>query len=135
MATKKNRRGRPTKLTPEVIAKLEWVFSIGGTIAEACRHAGISRTVYYEGIKRYPEFAEKFARLQEQMILEARNTLSKGVKESPRLAQSFLSNTRPHEFGKDPNNYSPADFYWASAQERKEAIEREGWVERLPSIN
>ena len=42
---------RPTKMTPEVLAKLEHAFKIGLTDAEACAYVGIDPSNFY----RYQE--------------------------------------------------------------------------------
>jgi len=43
-----NKGGRPTKMTPEVIAKLEYAFAISCTDQQACIYAEISvDTLYY----------------------------------------------------------------------------------------
>jgi uncharacterized protein with von Willebrand factor type A (vWA) domain len=43
----KNKVGRPTKMTKEVVRKLEHAFMLGCTDAEACCHADISHSTPY----------------------------------------------------------------------------------------
>ena len=46
--------GRPTVVDDEVIKKLEEVFSIGGSVGEACFYADISEETYYYFVKKWP---------------------------------------------------------------------------------
>lgn len=39
-------RGRPTKMTPESVKKIEEVFAMDGSVGEACLFAGISQVTY-----------------------------------------------------------------------------------------
>jgi hypothetical protein len=51
--------GRPTKLIPETIKKLEEVFAMDGTVKEACFYADISTQTYYTFVKDKPEFLDR----------------------------------------------------------------------------
>jgi hypothetical protein len=55
--------GRPTVMTPEIIAKLEYVFALGGTDKEACLYADIGLETLYNYQRNHPEFAERKALL------------------------------------------------------------------------
>lgn len=73
------KEGRPTKLTPETVIKLEEVFAIDGTVEEACFYADISRNTYYEWIKEHPELNDRFQALRERPVLKARQAVVKGL--------------------------------------------------------
>lgn len=72
---KKNKGGRPTVFTKEVVDKLEQAFSNGATIEMACFYAGIHRDSYYDYIKRNPKFSDRVEDLRSKPILKALNTV------------------------------------------------------------
>lgn len=51
--------GRPTKMTEEIVRKLEYAFQKDFNIVEACDYAGISRETYYDWIKKKKGFSDK----------------------------------------------------------------------------
>lgn len=91
--------GRKPIVDELVVAKLEYAFSIGCPTTEACSFAGISRDCYYDFIKKYPEFADRFDDLKQKPILEARDTVVRNIKTNPELAFRYLERKRPKEFG------------------------------------
>lgn len=93
----KNLVGRPTVITEEVLRKLEEVFAIGGTDAEACFYANIGTTALYEYQEKHPEFAERKEALKERPILKARQTIVKGL-DDDKNAQWYLERKRKKEF-------------------------------------
>ena len=94
----KNKGGRPTKLTPETIKRLEEVFSIGGSDLEACFYANISKTALYDYQQKKPEFAERKAQLKEKTILKARQEVIKGLTNNPEFSLKYLERKRKAEF-------------------------------------
>jgi hypothetical protein len=95
---KKENAGRPTKMTPECIRKLEEVFGIGGSDGEACFYAEISTNTLYEYIKVNPSFHDRKEQLKERPILKARQELIKGLQNNPELALKYLERKRKAEF-------------------------------------
>jgi len=67
--------GRPTKMTSEVISKLEHAFGISATDREACLYAGILPQTLYTYQKKKPEFVERKSQLKLSPNLKARQTL------------------------------------------------------------
>ncbi len=90
--------GRPTKLTPETVTKLEEVFAIDGTVEEACFYAEISRNAYYEWIKANPALNDRFEALRQRPFLKARQTIVKAL-DNPHDAQWYLTRKKKVEFG------------------------------------
>jgi hypothetical protein len=90
--------GRPTKLTPETVNKLEQVFAMDGTVEEACSYADISRTLYYQWIKENPELLDRFDSLRERPMLKARQTIVKSL-DDPHHAFKYAEKKRKREFG------------------------------------
>jgi len=91
--------GRPSKVTPEVLAILEDAFLIGHTDTEACLIANIDPATLYRYCKENPDFARRKEELKENQFAIARRTLMKGVKENPELALKFLERKKKAEFG------------------------------------
>lgn len=74
--------GRPTKITPEVIQKLEYAFSIGCTDLEACLHAGISKSALYTFQDANEQFKERKDLLKKRLILKSRIVVDKELDDS-----------------------------------------------------
>lgn len=58
MATKKTKRGRKTKYTPETVQKIVQALNVGATYKIACDYAGIGTTTFYDWINSKPEFSD-----------------------------------------------------------------------------
>jgi hypothetical protein len=87
----------PTKLSNEVVNKLEEVFSLDGTIEEACLYAGISRQTYYNWIKENSELIDRFNLLRKTPILKARRTVVSALTD-PEFALKYLERKLKAEF-------------------------------------
>ena len=90
--------GRPTVMTPEILAKLDKAFAIGCNDTEAIAFAGISKDAFYYYQDKHPEFAERKARLKEEPILKAKNTIVESLSD-PMHAKWYLERKRRDEFG------------------------------------
>ena len=95
----KNPVGRPTVMTPEVIAKLEQVFAIDGSVEEACSYAEIGRNSFYDYLKINPDFSNRIADLRERPVLKARQTAVNKIDESYSNAMDYLKRKKKLEFG------------------------------------
>ena len=91
--------GRPSKFSPEIVQKLEYAFSIGASIEEACFYSDIVKATYYEWIKDKPELSERFDQLRQRPVFIARETVVKGIGRDPKLALDFLGRKAKKEFG------------------------------------
>lgn len=89
--------GRPTVMTPEVLAKLEEVFALGGSDEEACFYADISTSSLYKYQQEYPDFTERKERLKETPVLKARRTVINSL-DKPEHAFKFLERKKRKEF-------------------------------------
>lgn len=67
--------GRPTKMTEEVVSKLEHAFSLGCTDLEACVYADISKHTLYRYEKDTPEFSDRKEVLKTNPFMKAREVL------------------------------------------------------------
>ncbi len=72
---KKHNGGRPTSITIDIETKLESIFKIGGTIAEATAYAGIGERTYYDRAKASPEFSQKMEGAKHYADIVAKNVV------------------------------------------------------------
>ncbi len=91
--------GRPTKMTKNVVAKLEECYALDCTDKEACLLADISVDALYKYQKKYPEFVKRKQQLKETPVFIARKTVVKNIKEDQNLAFKYLERKRRDEFG------------------------------------
>ena len=95
----KDKGGRPTVITDEVIRKLEEAFAVGATDLEACFYAGISKTAFYNYQEDNPEFKERKEGLKNQLGLIAKNNLARSIKGGNDAdAKWYLERKRKDEF-------------------------------------
>lgn len=92
------KNGRPSIFTPEVIAKLEYVFAMGGSDREACLYASVSPAALYEYQKINPDFLERKKLLKESPVLLARQTVIRALDSDSKLAFEFLKAKKSDEF-------------------------------------
>jgi hypothetical protein len=78
---KKHPGGRPTKITPECIQKLEDAYLIGATNLEASIYAGISESLLYEFKKENPKFVERIKALRDDTTFCAKLNLRNSIKD------------------------------------------------------
>lgn len=95
--------GRPSKLTPETVKKLEEAFAIDATVEEACFYADISRQTYYEWIKQNPKLADRFEALRQRPVLTARQAVVRSLN-NPDYAFRYLERKRKDEFAQRVEN-------------------------------
>jgi hypothetical protein len=98
MGTAKDLGGRPSKLTPEAIRKLEEVFALDGSIGEACFYADISLQTYYTWMKDNPRLLERFEELRNKPFLKARQTIIRNL-DNPHYAFEYMKRKKRKEFG------------------------------------
>ena len=86
---------RKKKGEEAVIKRLEQVFRMDWTIAEACRYAGISDTTYYKWLED-EEFNARMEAAQQYPFLKARKWLMKNIeREDIRAIDIFLKKRDP----------------------------------------
>lgn len=90
--------GRPTVVTPEVIAKLETAYAMDCTDAEACLFADIKQSTLYRYQERNPEFVERKKALKNKPFLIARTEILKGMRGNPELALKYMERKKKDEF-------------------------------------
>jgi len=95
---RKNLGGRPSKMTKEVVKKLEEAFAIDATITEACFYANISRETFYNWMKANKKLFDRLEELRANPVLTARTTVVNAIKTDPDMAMRYLERKRKGEF-------------------------------------
>lgn len=75
------KRGRPTVMTAETLAKLEEAFLVGATDLQACFYAGIGARTLYEYQEENPEYAQRKAALKENLQFRAKKLVAQSLAE------------------------------------------------------
>jgi len=96
----KNRIGRPTKMTEDIVGKIEEAASYDCSVSEICLFANICRDTYYEWIKKDKQLSDRITALRNTPVLIARQELIKSFKSDGKLALEYLERKLPNEFGK-----------------------------------
>ena len=92
-----NSRGKFTKLTDDIVKKLEEIFLLDGTVEEACFFAGISKQTLYNWFKDNPKMQERMDALRNEPFLKARRTIVKNL-ENPQYAFEYMKRKKKDEF-------------------------------------
>lgn len=97
-----NQMARPTKMTPDIVQKLEWAFLHDLNDTEACLYAGISRQTLNTFEKKNPAFLDKKILLRENVKMHARLNLSEKILDEKDVALSiwYLERKCADEFSK-----------------------------------
>lgn len=91
--------GRPTKVTPEVVTKLEQAFSMGCTDEEACLFADISRMSLQRYQEAHPSFRDRKALLKQKLVLKARSVIAEALnRKDENTAKWYLERKAKNEF-------------------------------------
>lgn len=99
MRKKKKKMGRPIRITPLVVQKLEEAASVDASIAEMCFHADIAKNTYYAAIKRDKHLLNRLDALRQKPALQARLTLCKAMaKDNVEASKWYLERKRKPEF-------------------------------------
>jgi len=89
--------GRSTKMTEEVVKKLEECAAIRATVTEACFYANISRETYYNWMKANPKLLDRLKELREQPFLKARQTIINKLNDV-NVAFKFMEKEKPEDY-------------------------------------
>lgn len=89
----------PSKLTPEIIVKLEEVAELDGSVAEMASYCDVSRETIYQWLKKDKKLSDRIERLRERPILKARRTINKKMEDSYANAMDYAKRKRKKEFG------------------------------------
>jgi hypothetical protein len=98
MPRQKHAGGRPSAITPAVVAKLIEAFKLDVTAEEACLYAGISKDTYYRKVKVDQGFSDEMEQARQYATLVARQTVIRQIGEDGDLALKYLERKRKEEF-------------------------------------
>ena len=99
MAKKKSNAGRPTVMTQEVIAKLEYGFMKGLTDLECCLYADISKDALYDYCNKYPEFSDRKEELKKNPSVKAKLNVTEAIEQGDvDLSKWYLERKNKDEF-------------------------------------
>jgi len=98
MPLKKQKGGRPTKMTPATLGKLREAFLLGASDAEACLLADIHPDTLYAYQKKNAQYSEEKQRLKLNPLLKARKAIFNDL-DNPRTAMWYLERRAKGEFG------------------------------------
>ena len=122
MKNKKNLWWRPTRLTDEVLKKLEDAFKVGASISQACIYAGISQQDYFNWIKKYERFFERMEGFKnfpyvfsKEAIFKAINSKDPNV--SAKYALEFLKRRDPDRKDKQETTNLDYSFTWITIED------------------
>lgn len=91
--------GRPTVMTPEIIAKLEEAFMNAFTDEEACLYADIGTSTLYNYGEKHPEFLERKEQLKKKPNIKAKLNILKSLNEGDvKDSQWWLERKSKNEF-------------------------------------
>lgn len=97
---KRDKRGRPTVITKQVLQNLAQAFNIGCSDREACIYAGIALQTLYNYCKENPDFLEQKEEWKENLVIAARANLATAltVKKSVPDSWEYIKRKRKAEF-------------------------------------
>lgn len=100
----KDKGGRPTVFTEDVLNKLEHAFSMGCTDREASCYADIDVRTLYKYQEKNPEYVHRKEQLKENPVMLARMTVVENLVEDSDLAMKFLERKCKKEFSTRSEN-------------------------------
>ncbi|MFD2207205.1 hypothetical protein [Kiloniella antarctica] len=97
-------KGRPKKITADVLRKLEDAFKIGCTDKEACLAADIGESTLYDYCKANEDFSERKELLKQSPVFKARKSVVDALEKDPDLALKYLERKVKKEFSTRTEN-------------------------------
>ena len=92
--------GRPTKLSPEMVKKLEEAASVDATIEQMCFYAGIAEKTYYNWIDKNPELLQRLDSLRQRRPLKANQNITAAIENGDlALSKWELEKKQPDTYG------------------------------------
>lgn len=99
MTQKKNKGGRPTVMTDEMVNKLEYGFLKGLTDEQCCLFAGISKQTLYDYCHNHPEFTDRKELLKQNPTVKAKINIAEGIENGDEdLSKWYLERKSKDEF-------------------------------------
>jgi len=98
--------GRPSGVTPEMVAKLEMAFCCDAKPGQAYHFAGFNKDQYYYWLEQNPEFADKIEVLRSSLAMRAKFQLAKGIQNDTEgeLSLKYLSKREADQYSEKSVN-------------------------------
>lgn len=102
---KRDMWGRPTKMTKQVLAKLESAFKVGATDQQACGFAGISVDTLYRFERKFEDFRKLKDTWKQDIVLQSRMVVAEAITKQKSVpdAWSMLRAKEKGEFAEQRN--------------------------------
>ncbi len=101
--------GRKTKLTEEVVRKLEEAIAMGTPFRLAAKYAGIAESTLHDWRAKKPEFSEQLGQVEGRAVVTLLALIQKAAQEDWRAAAWKLEKRYPEEFGKQVHELQGKD--------------------------
>ena len=118
----KKKLGRPTKMTAEVVEKLEDALKFGSSVTEACYLSGVSRDFFYQHYQSNQDFSDKMERARGWLSIQAKHTLANSILNGDVKSSIWLLDKKDHLPSTDIINEIPEEERWDDAD--NESLER-----------
>ena len=96
--TRNYKVGRPRKITPEILARIEEAWANGANDLQACFIGGIGEQTLRDYIARTPEYQSRKDAIKGNIALNAKYTIAKAVKRDPHLALDVIERLEKNEW-------------------------------------
>lgn len=108
---KRDKRGRPTVMTKQVLGKLRQAFSIGCTDREAAIFADIHVDTLYAYCKENPDFSDEKEELKDHNVIHARMNISQRIQKGRSIDDSweYIKRKRKSEFSEAKQEVVPVN--------------------------
>lgn len=90
--------GRPTKMTPECIKKLEQAFACDMNDLQACQFAGITDQTLDNYEKKHPEFLGRKKLIRENIKVKAKMNVAQKVEDGDYDASKWVLERRDEDY-------------------------------------
>ena len=96
-----NKVGRPTKITEEVVKKLQSILQLGVNDTVACQYAKISRETFYNRLEVDEVFRDVIESAKQLVTIAAGQVVSQSIIKDKDVASAkwWLERKAPDEFG------------------------------------
>ena len=97
----KNKVGRPTVFTEDVVRKLESILQLGVNDTIACQYAKIGRSAFYDMLKTDVKFSDRIESAKQLVTIAAGQVVSQSIIKDKDVASAkwWLERKAPDEFG------------------------------------
>ena len=97
----KNKVGRPTVFTEDVVRKLESILQLGVNDTIACQYAKIGRSAFYDMLKTDVKFSDRIESAKQLVTIAAGQVVSQSIIKDKDVASAkwWLERKVPDEFG------------------------------------